>query len=275
MRRRLLLTAAAVAVAPSAIAGFPAQCSAQVPPMAGGYKDVIAIPVTDPDVKTIAGALFKPEGAGPFPAIIYMNGCGALDYPPDRATQQKVIEHSLPKGFATLIVDPFSARGETKGICDKVNQNTFSGYGARGAADIWAAFKLLCGRSDIDAKRIFVEGYDYGAFSALFATASPAVAAREAKPAGVIAYYPYCGFTVYPVPTFIFIGDKDGVVPPELCKAQSGKTNVEVVVYPGATHGFAAPGMNDVFGGVALRYDETAAKDAQARADAFIAAHMK
>jgi hypothetical protein len=46
------------------------------PPMGGGYTDVIAIPVDDPSVRAIAGRLFKPTGAGPFPAVVYMSGCG-------------------------------------------------------------------------------------------------------------------------------------------------------------------------------------------------------
>jgi hypothetical protein len=45
------------------------------PPMGGGYKDVIPIPVNDPTIKAIAGSLFKPEGAGPFPGVVYMSGC--------------------------------------------------------------------------------------------------------------------------------------------------------------------------------------------------------
>jgi hypothetical protein len=40
--------------------------AAQTPPMAGGYTNTIPIPVDDPQVKAIAGALFKPQGAGPF-----------------------------------------------------------------------------------------------------------------------------------------------------------------------------------------------------------------
>jgi len=198
-----------------------------------------------------------------------------LDYPPDKATQKAMIDHALSKGFAALIVDPFSPRGEAKGVCDKYNPDTGLQYRSRSADDIWAAFKLMSERSDIDPKRIFVEGYDFGAFSALFATSSPAVAAREPKPAGVIAYYPYCGFSTFAVPTLIMIGDNDGIVSPVLCEVKAGKPNVEVVVYPSVTHGFAAPGMDDTFAGVHLLYDAKAAADAQARADAFIAAHMK
>ena len=44
----------------------------------GGYTNVIPIPVDDPATKAIAGALFKPDGAGPFPAVVYMSGCEGL-----------------------------------------------------------------------------------------------------------------------------------------------------------------------------------------------------
>jgi dienelactone hydrolase len=49
-----------------------------------------------------------------------------------------------------------------------------------------------------------------------------------------------------------------------------GTPNFEVVVYPGATHFFDAPGIN----GIGMLYDENAAQDAERRADAFMDAHM-
>jgi hypothetical protein len=39
--------------------------------MGGGYTNVIPIPIDEPGTKAITGALIKPEGAGPFPAIIH------------------------------------------------------------------------------------------------------------------------------------------------------------------------------------------------------------
>jgi hypothetical protein len=44
------------------------------PPIGGGYTNVTAIPVNDPAIKAIGGALFKPAGAGPFPAVVYSPG---------------------------------------------------------------------------------------------------------------------------------------------------------------------------------------------------------
>ena len=58
-------------------------------------------------MKAIAGALFKPAGAGPFPAVIYMSACGGLVGAAEIGLEKAVIDHMLAKGVATLIVDPF------------------------------------------------------------------------------------------------------------------------------------------------------------------------
>ncbi|MGO9389969.1 hypothetical protein [Rhodoblastus sp.] len=70
MKYHLLLTTAAVVGLAAALVAIPSLSAAQAPPMGGGYTNVIPIPVDDPAVKSIAGALFKPEGAGPFPIVI-------------------------------------------------------------------------------------------------------------------------------------------------------------------------------------------------------------
>jgi dienelactone hydrolase len=127
---------------------------------------------------------------------------------------------------------------------------------------------------DVDTKHIFLQSYSYGAVSSLFAidTKNP----TKAKVAGV-AYYPFCYEGVDPsVPVLVVLGEKDDWTPAAKCQAVTGKTDFEVVVYPGATHVFNQPSekLRDVLGHH-LVYDEKATQDAQQRADAFIAAHMK
>jgi dienelactone hydrolase len=74
------------------------------------------------------------------------------------------------------------------------------------------------------------------------------------------------------VPVLVLIGDKDQAAP---CLALKDTPNFEVVVYPGATHGFNAPGVGDIERqGYDMVYDEKATPDAERRADAFIDAHM-
>lgn len=261
MKRKFAAQAAAAGLAAIVL---PSLAAGQAPPpMGGGYTNVIPIPVDDPKTKSISGALFKPEGAGPFPTVVAMPWCGGVDIPLARAFQKTLIDHLLSKGFATLIVDPFTPRGQLHGC---------SG-GDIGIKDALAAVKVVRAMPDIDVTHIFVQGYSRGATAslALVNTANPD--SGDTKVAGVIAYYPYCGMVSEPsVPVLVLIGDKDQAAP---CLALKGTPNFEVVVYPGATHGFNAPGVGDIEGlGHDMVYDEKAAQDAGRRADAFMAAHM-
>jgi dienelactone hydrolase len=127
--------------------------------------------------------------------------------------------------------------------------------------------------ADIDPNRIFVQGYSYGAGATLFAVDPKTPGRRDAKIAGVVAYYPYCLATEDSVPALILVGEKDDWTPAALCLQAKDKPNLEIVVIPGATHGFNMP-YTGVYMGHSLVYDEKAMLDAQERADAFMDAHM-
>lgn len=247
------------------------------PPMGGGYTDVIAIPVNDPATKAIAGALLKPSGAGPFPVVVYMSGCGGVDNGADRAMQKAVIEHYKSKDVATLIVDPFTPRGEMEGVCadlaDPAKASKGPEYFKRDGNDALAAVNVLRAMPDIDSKHIFLQGYSFGAIGSLIAIDKK----NPASVAAVIAYYPFCYDGVDPsVPVLVLIGEKDDWTPAAKCQAVTGKVDFNVVVYPGDTHAFTMNfGKPIDFAGHHMEYDEKATQDAQQRADAFMATHMK
>jgi dienelactone hydrolase len=247
------------------------------PPMGGGYTDVIAIPVNDPATKAIAGALLKPSGAGPFPVVVYMSGCGGVDNGADRAMQKAVIEHYKSKDVATLIVDPFTPRGEMEGVCadlaDPAKASKGPEYFKRDGNDALAAVNVLRAMPDIDSKHIFLQGYSFGAIGSLIAIDKK----NPASVAAVIAYYPFCYDGVDPsVPVLVLIGEKDDWTPAAKCQAVTGKADFNVVVYPGDTHAFTMNfGKPIDFAGHHMEYDEKATQDAQQRADAFMATHMK
>jgi hypothetical protein len=152
MKPRFLGSVAAIAVAVSATVVFPTIAAEQTPPMGGGYTNVIPIPVNDPEIKAIAGALFKPAGGGPFPAVIYMSGCAGLGPPPEKPQEKAVIDHLLSKGVATLIVDPFTPCSEPEGVCANLNDKTVGQYFTRGGNDALAAANVLKAMPDIDTK---------------------------------------------------------------------------------------------------------------------------
>ena len=70
MTRKFSASVAVAALWTAAMVVLPSLSMGQTsPPIGGGYTDVIAIPVNDPAIKAISGALIKPAGAGPFPAL--------------------------------------------------------------------------------------------------------------------------------------------------------------------------------------------------------------
>jgi dienelactone hydrolase len=265
--RNILVSAVAVGTVAIAMVVLLSASVAETPKMGGGYKDVIAIPVDDPKTKSIAGALFKPAGAGPFPAVIYMGTCASTNSAGEEHFMQTALrDRLLSKGFAILIVDPYWPRQEWQGVCDKAKEG--GDYDARGARDIYAAMNVLSATPEIDANRIFVEGYSLGASAALSAVDVRNAAAHKAKLAGAIAFSPYCRQDAVPsVPALILVGEKDLWTPAAPCRDLGRTPNVKVVVYPGVGHGFAFPY------GHHMQYDHNAAGDAKSRAEAFLEAH--
>jgi dienelactone hydrolase len=238
--------------------------------MGGEYPvAVVNIPVDDPKTKFVAAALFEPEGAGPFPAVIILSGCTGVG--PDARIVRRVNADYLPKGIATLVVDSFTPRGITE-ACSDPNLDAVR-YRVK---DAYAAMSWLSARSEIDAKHIFLQGYSHGAITAIAAIDAQWPATHQQKFAGVIAFYPYCfSSSKFSVPTIILVGELDDWTPAELCKGIVDKTNVEITVYPKTLHAFAMPGLDMMYLGHHVAYQEEAANDAQRRALALIGARIK
>ena len=260
--------------------------AAEAPHIGGGYTNVIPIPVNDPSVKEIAGALFKPSGSGPFPALVYIVPCGGPNFPPEFQQEKFVIDRMLSKGIATLIVDTHTPRGENDNCgkfltvrADVENKNqAVLQLLKQGGDDAVAALKVVKAMPDIDPKKVFLMGTSAGATATLYATDPKAPSAHDTNIAGVVAYFPLCYKNVKAsVPTLVMIGDQDDWTGPvAACQALKGKPNFEVVVFPGVGHSFTMP-FDKPFdlAGHHLAYDEKSTKEAAQRADAFIDAHLK
>jgi hypothetical protein len=165
IKRDFLTSFRTMALSAGAILSPPAIGASQTPPpIGGGYSNAIPIPVDDPTTKNIAGVLFKPGGAGPFPAVVYMSGCSGLDNSPEFALEQTVVDHLLAKDVAVLIVDPFTPRNEPHGVCKELNAQTFVHYATRGGNDATAAVKTLGALRDIDPNRVFCKAIPLGRY---------------------------------------------------------------------------------------------------------------
>ena len=91
----------------------------------------------------------------------------------------------------------------------------------------------------------------------------------------MIAFYPFCfPGTKFSVPTIILVGALDDWTPAKYCQMLHDN-NVEVTVYPKAFHHFTAPGVDRMYLGHHIAYDEEATNDAQRRALALIESLIK
>jgi len=208
---------------------------------------------------TVEAYLSKPEGGGPFPAIVYLHGCGGLS----KTTRDGVAKLMTGWGYVALAVDSFATRG-LKDSCDNL-------MSAR-EGDALAALRHLSAQSFVDPQRIAVVGSSQGAIVALqLVSTRPNFFAvpDDLKFKAVVAYYPECSFATeqLTLPTIILIGELDDWTPATDCERwmtrRAGKgAPVRLVVYPGAYHGFDNPHLSQglrVFGHW-IKYDADAAQ---------------
>lgn len=103
--------------------------------------------------ETIEGYLSKPEGDGPFSAIVYLHGCDGLSE--DARTYNA-------RGYVSLMLDSFATRG-IKNACTQVTP----GLLLTRQGDALGALSYLSSLPFVDSQRIAVIGYPQGAIVAL------------------------------------------------------------------------------------------------------------
>jgi len=129
-----------------------------------------------------------------------------------------------------------------------------------------------------------VLGYSLGGSSALHAVdRTPIAQSFGQKFRAAIAYYPDCGIpaAIMTAPTLILIGEADDWTRAEPCRQLAALTRregaaIDLAVYPGAYYGFDLPLLQPGirYLGHWLEYNEPAAKDAEEKMRAFLAANL-
>ncbi len=188
MRRNLMIATAAAVQISAALGGIPPSSWELPPPIGTGFVEVVTIPVDDLRVEAITGVLFEPKGSGPFPAVVYLPGCDGPNSVSAWNFQRVFVDRDVSDGEAVLILDSFTARGIDKGDCDKSPDMVFL---MRRAEDAYGAQKVLARRPEIDAKRIFLQGYGDGAIAAGLAVRPGVIRRHEGGTfSGVVTYEP-------------------------------------------------------------------------------------
>jgi dienelactone hydrolase len=227
---------------------------------------------------TIEAYLTKPEGDGPFAAIVYLHGCDGLS----KDAPKFVAQFVTGLGYVSLTVDSFA----TRGIKDACTQDAPRLLLTR-QGDALGALSYLSNLPFVDSQRIAVIGYSQGAMVALLLASNHQAeifdVPRDRKFKAAVAYYPLCSVASEEliVPALIMIGELDDWTPATGCerwmkrRADRGAP-VKLIVYPGAYHAFASPAFADgrEYLGHRLKYDPIAAAQSVQEMRSFLAAQF-
>jgi dienelactone hydrolase len=184
----------------------------------------------------------------PAPAIAMFHGCGGA-YDKRGALARRMREYATlfnGLGLHVLVVDSLTARYE-KELCTQRNGSRRVTQSNR-RLDALGALAYLADRVDVEAGRIGLIGWSNGGSTVLSATnlRHQDVAAAVVKPAFAIAFYPGCEADLKrgylpAVPLLMLVGEIDDWTPSAPCVALANSVSEvqpEIVVYPGAGHGF-------------------------------------
>jgi dienelactone hydrolase len=181
--------------------------------------------------------LHKPDGAGPFPAVVMMHDCSGLG-PLSSGAPGRWAKELLSQGYVVILPDSFSTRGYPNGICTDASKGRVDVRPSVRARDARAARAFLRTLAYVDKERIGLMGGSHGGFTTLVTLSRPGSGFAAA-----VALYPRCQFVQHlkpDAPLLILIGELDDWTPAKECATLAGE-RVTVKVYPGAHHSFDSP----------------------------------
>lgn len=241
-------------------------------------------------------ALYKPDGTGPFPALVLLHQCGGLGS--GRWQNLSMLDwarQGVAQGYVVLLVDALGPRN-VDSVCSGPKAGvTFH----RGARDAVLAAEHLRKLTYVDGKRVALAGYSWGAMVGLLTT-SDGISKRGADRAfgAIVSFYPGC-FTLRPAngspyelvrpdigtPLLVLMGSEDTETPAAECvqklePVRASGAPIEFHVYPDTTHCFDCKNLDgftktDSRGNrVLYRYSEAVTTDAGKRMFAFLGTRL-
>ena len=222
----------------------------------------------------IHGYLAKPDGVGPFPAVVGLHGCAGME----DTTKQRLVDELVARGYVILLVDSHATRGIDH-ACTSSALSTF----LRRRSDAYGALAFLARQTFVDAQRVAALGFSAGARVTLFVAERNSfelfVPPSNLRFRAAIAFNPPClqAMARPEIPTLILVGGLDDWTPAADCSDRVASwgndgPQVELIVYPGAHHGFYYPHLQpgrSLFGHW-VEYNGEAADNASHRLQQFL-----
>src|SRR5262245_44938418 len=201
------------------VAGCSVGESVQLAPPSGGQTSAISMRVV------------RPDGSGPFPAVVWMHSCAGVTR--GARHMEDWTRRLLGMGYVVAIPDSFSQSGSPRGV---------SGHGslvtaATRAGVAWEALRRLESRCDVVAGRIGRIGFSHGGWTVLAAMDEGVVARVRAgarhRFAAAVAFYPECAAGSWTrayravAPLLILSGELDDWTPAEPCQRLADLTRAQ------------------------------------------------
>jgi dienelactone hydrolase len=188
--------------------------------------------------------VMKPEGEGPFPAVVMLHDCSGLG-PRSSGAPKRWGRLLVSEGYVVVIPDSFTTRGHAPGVCTNPAPNRQDVRPMVRTRDAYEALAYARALPYVDPKRIGLMGGSHGGASTLLTLGVPRA---EGAPrfAAAISLYPSCN-PANPyrptAPLLILTGELDDWTPAEPCRKLAEKATaaghaVSIKVYPGAHHSF-------------------------------------
>ena len=211
------------------------------------------VEIATPDGK-LKATLYRPQGAGPFPAVVALHACDGLGdrSHPIEPRYQVWGEKLSAAGFAVLFPDSFGSRGLSSQC--RVRERTVRASRQR-IADANAARHWLQAQNFVIPDRVSLLGWSHGATTALWTVRRRVGPNRDKTPdfRSAAVLYPNCRRSSISawsarIPILILIGKSDDWTPAVLCEqmvadARGRSAGANIIVYPDAYHDFDVAGL--------------------------------
>ena len=200
----------------------------------------------------LKAVLYKPEGNGPFPAVVGLHGCsGLIDRTgAPRSRYRDWAEHLTKAGFVVLFPDSYGSRGA--GSQCTVRHRSVRTDRER-VADADAARRWLQAQPFVTPGHVALVGWSTGAISVLWTVRRRTAVPKDDKTdfRSAVAFYPGCqrlDNTAWSarIPTLILIGAADDWASAQTCQhmvagARGRSAGTSIIVYPSTYHDFDHP----------------------------------
>ncbi len=219
----------------------------------------------------------RPEGDGPFPVVIVVNEIFGL-----HAYIQDVCRRLAKQGYAAMAPGYFARAGDPSRLTDfaAIREIVATATNDQVMGDTGAALQWLAGQPWADVSRAGITGFCWGGTVVWMACAAHDFKAGAAFYGRLVASAQITEERPWPVdiagelrcPVIGLYGETDQGIPLATVEqmraalAAAGRTDSEIVVYPGADHGFHAD--------YRPMYNAAAATDAWSRLSALFARQL-